>query len=96
MTESSPVHGSFLAQSPKEIRVAFAENMIAKNSTFSLEDSNQKTFRLGPAPGDPANPTAIIVPVLDPLPAGMYFVRWKVASAKHANVPGVLRFRVGS
>ncbi len=96
MTGSSPVRSSTVSKSPKEIRVAFAEAVNAKESSFTLTGADEKTFKLGPARSDPANPKAIIVPVLETLPSGAYAVRWIVASAGHAKVPGLMRFKVGS
>lgn len=94
LTASTPGRAAVVKAPPREIRVSFHEAVDARGSAFQIADAAGKAYRLGPPRADPRDAKSLVVPVQDRLPAGAYVVRWTVASAGHAVVPGLLRFQV--
>lgn len=89
---SSPARGAVVA-APEVITLSFSEAVRPEGSTFQLSDAAARPVRLGPVSKGGADST-LVIPVVRPLAPGAYILKWRVASAGHAAVPGLLRFQV--
>jgi methionine-rich copper-binding protein CopC len=80
--------------SPKEIRLTFTENLIAKFSGLTIKDQSGRPIRTASPSVDPNDKRRLIVPISTPLPPGAYDVDWHAVGADTHRVTGHFSFRV--
>ena len=90
---SDPGQGATVS-SPKEVRLTFTENLIARFSGLTIKDQSGRA--IGPASPsvDPNDKRQLIVPISTPLPPGAYDVDWHAVGADTHRVTGHFSFRV--
>ena len=90
---SDPGQGATVS-SPKEVRLTFIENLIARFSGLTIKDQSGRA--IGPASPsvDPNDKRQLIVPISTPLPPGAYDVDWHAVGADTHRVTGHFSFRV--
>ena len=79
---------------PKQIRIAFNENVIPQFSGVELTDQTGKVVATGKATTDPANKKLLVVPIKDQLAPGDYKVEWHAVSDDTHRVKGSYSFSV--
>jgi methionine-rich copper-binding protein CopC len=80
--------------SPKEIRLNFSEDVIAKFSGLELKDEAGKTITTGVLVNDPGDRKQLVVPLPAPLMTGRYTVNWHAVSEDTHRVKGEYSFEV--
>ena len=80
--------------SPKEIRLTFTENLIAKFSGLTIKDQSGRPIGTASPSVDPNDKRQLIVPISTPLPPGAYDVDWHAVGADTHRVTGHFSFRV--
>ncbi|MFL5634648.1 MAG: copper resistance CopC/CopD family protein [Gemmatimonadaceae bacterium] len=94
LKRSDPSAGSSVAIAPQMIRFWFSERPELLMTSISLRDARGQGFTLGPAERQGADPLAIAVRVLRPLPPGRYTVTWRTAASDGHPSRGVFSFTV--
>ena len=74
LVSSSPGAGQVVATSPTQIRLVFSEPIEGRYTSLDLLDGTGKQLLGGVGSVDPADPNALIVQVVDPLPSGVYSI----------------------
>ena len=96
LVSSSPGAGQVVATSPTQIRLVFSEPIEGRYTSLDLLDGTGKQLLGGVGSVDPADPNALIVQVVDPLPSGVYSLNWRAVSAADGHATnGFLSFGVG-
>ena len=96
LVSSSPGAGQVVATSPAQIRLVFSEPIEGRYTSLDLLDGSGKQLLGGVGSVDPADPNALIVQVVDPLPSGVYSINWRAVSASDGHsTNGFLSFGVG-
>ena len=96
LVSSSPGAGQVVATSPTQIRLVFSEPIEGRYTSLDLLDGTGKQLLGGVGSVDPADPNALIVQVVDPLPSGVYSINWRAVSASDGHsTNGFLSFGVG-
>ena len=90
---SDPGQGATVS-SPKEIRLTFTENLIAKFSGLTIKDQSGRPIGTASPSVDPNDKRQLIVPISTPLPPGAYDVDWHAVGAATHRVTGHFSFRV--
>jgi len=90
---SDPGQGATVS-SPKEIRLTFTENLIAKFSGLTIKDQSGRPIGTANPSVDPNDKRQLIVPISTPLPPGAYDVDWHAVGADTHRVTGHFSFRV--
>ena len=90
---SDPGQGATVS-SPKEIRLTFTENLIAKFSGLTIKDQSGRAIGTASPSVDPNDKRQLIVPISTPLPPGAYDVDWHAVGADTHRVTGHFSFRV--
>jgi len=90
---SDPGQGATVS-SPKEIRLTFTENLIAKFSGLTIKDQSGRQIGTASPSFDPNDKRQLIVPISTPLPPGAYDVDWHAVGADTHRVTGHFSFRV--
>ena len=90
---SDPGQGATVS-SPKEIRLTFTENLIAKFSGLTIKDQSGRPIGTASPSVDPNDKRQLIVPISTPLPPGAYDVDWHAVGADTHRVTGHFSFRV--
>jgi methionine-rich copper-binding protein CopC len=80
--------------SPKEIKLNFSEDVIAKFSGLELKDKAGKTIATGVPVNDPGDRRQLVVPLPTPLMAGHYTVTWYAVSQDTHRVKGEYSFEI--
>src|SRR6266404_662891 len=91
---ADPAPGAAMTAPPKQIRITFNENLIAKLSGVEVKDQTGKLIATGKAATDPANKKLLVVPVSEQLPPGNYNVEWHAVSDDTHRVKGNFSFSV--
>lgn len=93
LTKSTPSEDEQVAESPKAIRLWFAENVEVKFSSITLMKADSSKIEIGkPAATD--DPKSITAPVEAPLVPGTYLIRWRTAGDDGHAVRGTYKFSV--
>ena len=92
---SDPGQGATVSP-PKEIRLTFTENLIAKFSGLTIKDQSGRPIRTASPSIDPNDKRQLIVPILTALPPGAYDVDWHAVGADTHRVTGHFSFRVAN
>ena len=90
---SDPGQGATVS-SPKEVRLTFTENLIAKFSGLTIKDQSGRAIGTASPSVDPNDKRQLIVPISTPLPPGAYDVDWHAVGADTHRVTGHFSFRV--
>ena len=90
---SDPGQGATVS-SPKEIRLTFTENLIARFSGLTIKDQSGRAIGTASPSVDPNDKRQLIVPISTPLPPGAYDVDWHAVGADTHRVTGHFSFRV--
>ena len=90
---SDPGQGATVS-SPKEIRLTFTENLIAKFSGLTIKDQSGRPIGTASPSVGPNDKRQLIVPISTPLPPGAYDVDWHAVGADTHRVTGHFSFRV--
>ena len=80
--------------SPKEIRLTFTEDLVAKFSGLTVQDQGGHLIETASPSVDPGHKHQLIVPVPKPLPPGTYDVDWHAVSVDTHRVSGHFSFKV--
>jgi len=90
---SDPEQGTTVS-SPKEIRLTFTENLIAKFSGLTIKDQSGRLIGTATPSVDPNDKRQLVVPISTPLLPGAYDVDWHAVGADTHRVTGHFSFRV--
>jgi methionine-rich copper-binding protein CopC len=93
--EASDPKQDTTVSSPKEVRLTFTENLIAKFSGLTIEDQSGHAIQTASPTIDPNDKRQLVVPITIPLPPGTYDVEWHAVSTDTHRVRGHFSFRVG-
>jgi methionine-rich copper-binding protein CopC len=80
--------------SPKEIRLTFTEDLVAKFSGLTVKDQSGQLVETANASVDPNRKRELIVSIAKPLPPGTYDVDWHAVSVDTHRVSGHFSFKV--
>ena len=80
--------------SPKEIRLTFTEDLVAKFSGLTVKDQNGQLIETASPSVDPNHKRLLIVPVPKALPPGTYDVDWHAVSVDTHRVSGHFLLKV--
>src|ERR1700737_1039563 len=94
LQSAEPAAGAAMTTSPKQIRIAFNENVIPKMSGVEVKDQTGKVIATGKAATDPANKKLLVVPISEQLSPGDYKVEWHAVSDDPHRVKGSFSFSV--
>ncbi len=83
------------APSPKEIRLTFTEDLVAKFSGLTVKDQSGHLIEMAGSSVDPNQKRQLVAPIPKPLPAGTYDVEWHAVSVDTHRVTGHFSFKVG-
>ena len=90
---SEPGEGATVS-SPKEIRLTFTENLVAKFSGLTIKVESGRPIGTASPSADLNDKRQLIVPISTPLPPGVYDVDWHAVGADTHRVTGHFSFRV--
>ncbi|MBU6457684.1 MAG: copper homeostasis periplasmic binding protein CopC [Bradyrhizobium sp.] len=90
---TDPGQGATVA-SPKEIRLTFTEDLIAKFSGLAVKDQGGHLVETAGPSVDPSHKSQLIVPISKPLSPGSYDVDWHAVSVDTHKVSGHFSFKV--
>jgi methionine-rich copper-binding protein CopC len=90
---ADPAQGAAVP-SPKEIRLTFTEDLVAKFSGLTVKDESGHLIETGSPSADPNHKRQLIVPVSKSLPSGTYDVDWHAVSVDTHKVSGHFSFKV--
>jgi copper transport protein len=95
LTRAEPVDGSVLRKPPRQIRLWFSEDVVARFSAAELLDARGRTVARARLSTDSSRPGLVSL-ALPELRRGVYSLRWTVLSEEDSHVrKGGLVFRVG-
>src|SRR3954452_2252855 len=77
---------------PTELRLKFSEGVDVTSTKVTLTGTDNKAVNLGAVKPDPADSTAVIVPIPAPLPDGTYTVNWQTVGADGQKAEGAIMF----
>jgi copper resistance protein C len=80
--------------SPKEIRLTFSEDLVAKFSGLTVKDQSGHLIDMAGSSVDPNHKRQLVVPISKPLPAGTYDVEWHAVSIDTHRITGHFSFKV--
>ena len=80
--------------SPKEIRLTFTDDLVAKFSGLTVKDQNGQLIETANPSVDPGRKRLLIVPISKALPPGTYDVDWHAVSVDTHRVSGHFSFKV--
>jgi methionine-rich copper-binding protein CopC len=90
---SDPGQGATVS-SPKEIRLTFTENLIARFSGLTIKDQSGRLIGTATPSVDPNDKRQLVAPIPTPLLPGAYDVDWHAVGADTHRVTGHFSFRV--
>jgi copper resistance protein C len=79
---------------PKEIRLTFTENLIARFSGLTIKDQSGHAIATASPTVDPTDKRQLVVPMWSPLPPGTYDVEWHAVATDTHRVTGRFSFQV--
>lgn len=95
LTRSEPAADSNPSSAPTDVRLWFSEQPEIRYSEITVYDEAQQRYDLGAVRGLPGEPLGLAIS-LRPLPAGIYTVAWKTASAIDGHTTsGTFAFVIG-
>ncbi len=93
LEKSTPAADELVAQSPKEIRLWFAEKVDPKFSSITLMRADSSKVEIGKTHGTD-DPKSIAAAVPAALISGKYLIRWRSAGDDGHAVRGTFAFSV--
>jgi hypothetical protein len=93
LKKSVPAADETVAQSPKEVRLWFAEKVEPKFSSVSIAGADGAKAETGKARATD-DPLSFAVDVVKPLASGSYTVTWRTAGDDGHAVRGTFKFSV--
>jgi len=93
LVRSQPAAGTTLTTPPGEILLWFSERLEGQFHTVTVTDGQGRTIPTQNSHVDRADPTQLTV-VVDPLPPGVYRVRWRVLSRDGHVAEGAFPFSI--
>jgi methionine-rich copper-binding protein CopC len=93
LESTQPGQGSTVS-SPKEIRLTFTEDLVAKFSGLTIKDESGRLVETASPSADPNQKRQLIVPIPKPLSPGTYNVDWHAVAADTHRVPVTFRSRL--
>ena len=94
LVDAEPADRAVLERAPQEVRLTFNEPVQLPTGGLRVLDDTASRVDLGVVEG--GDPTSIAVALPEDLPAGGYFVAWRVISADSHPVGGVRTFTIGA
>lgn len=94
LVKSSPAANAAIDDSPKELRLSFNEELVAKFSGVEVKNQKGQKIEVGPAAPDSADKKQLVVPVPTPLAEGAYEVEWHAVAADTHRIHGSYSFTV--
>lgn len=89
---SSPSPGAALDSAPTEVTLTFSADVLTIGAAVIVADGAGKDW----AAAAPAVDNGVVsVPLVPPLPAGGYEIRWRVVSQDGHPISGVIPFTIG-
>ncbi len=96
LVSSSPGAGTLVEASPTELRLVFSEPLEARYTAVDITDRYGRGVYLNAGAPDPADPRTFVVPLPEPLPEGIYSMKWHAMSAADGHsTTGFVTFGVG-
>lgn len=96
LVRSEPAANATLAESPKEVRLWFAEQLEPDYSKIELRDDKGALVATAPSHLDPTDSSQMVLET-GKLPAGLYTVVWRnVSAADGHGVSGAFPFIIGA
>jgi copper resistance protein C len=93
LQQANPAAGEVVKASPTEIRLKFSAPVRADASMIALSSRGPSvSASAGSIHGDPADPSAIEMPIPRPLSPGVYTVTWSVVSGDSSIIRGSYQF----
>jgi hypothetical protein len=93
LESAEPGQGAAVS-SPKEIRLTFTEDLVARFSGLTVKDEGGRLIETGSPSADPKQKRQLVVPIQKPLPPGTYNVDWHAVSVDPHRVNGHFSFKV--
>ena len=93
LDKADPPVGGTIAAPPTAVRLTFTEAIEPAFSGIGLSGADGRAVPAGRAAVDPANPTALVLP-LPRLPPGRYKVHWHVVSVDSHRTEGDYSFEI--
>src|SRR5215468_310579 len=90
---ADPAQGATVL-SPKEIRLTFTEDLVAKFSGLTVRDQSGNLVETASPAVDPNHKHELVVPISKPLQPGTYDVDWHAVSIDTHRVSGHFSFKV--
>ena len=94
VTSAGPAPGSVVKTSPKAIRIAFNEAVVAIFSGIELTNAGGQKQDTGTASSSPSDKKQLIVPVNGELAPGKYTVAWHAVGDDTHKVEGKFNFEI--
>ena len=89
-----PAADAVVADSPKELRLSFSEDLVPKFSGAEVKNHQGQKVEIGSATPNSADKKQLVVPVLTPLSEGVYQVDWHAVAADTHRIEGSYSFTV--
>jgi copper resistance protein C len=80
--------------SPKEVRLTFTEDLVAKFSGLTVKDESGHPIETASPAVDPSHKRQLVVSIPKPLPPGTYDVEWHAVSVDTHRITGHFSFKV--
>jgi methionine-rich copper-binding protein CopC len=94
LVKTDPPADAVTATAPKELRLSFNEELVAKFSGVELADKSGKKIETGPTAPDASDKKQLVVPLPTPLPDGVYKMSWHAVADDTQRVQGTYSFMV--
>ena len=94
LIKTDPAADAVTATSPKELRLSFNEELVAKFSGVDLTDQQGKRVEIGATAPDPSDKKQLVVALPKPLTNGVYKVNWHAVGDDTHRVQGSFSFTV--
>ncbi len=93
LQSAQPGQGATVS-SPKEIRLTFTEDLVAKFSGLTIKNESGEPVETASSSVDPNQKRQLVAPIAKPLSPGTYNVEWHAVSVDTHRVKGQFSFRV--
>jgi copper resistance protein C len=94
VTAAGPAPGSVVKTSPKAIRIAFNEAVVATFSGIELTNAGGQKQETGTASLNPSDKKQLIIPINGELAPGKYTVAWHAVGDDTHKVEGKFNFEI--
>jgi methionine-rich copper-binding protein CopC len=94
LIKTDPAADAVTATSPKEVRLSFNEELVAKFSGVELTDQKGKKVEIGASALDPSDKKQLTAAVPNPLAEGVYKVNWHAVGSDTHRVQGSYSFTI--